>query len=233
MALWEWRQQSRDRLWLVPFVAAPALLVGLQALAAYLGDGSVTLGSAGAVAAPPGRTPSVVLPSPYLLLALGWLGAFMAVPLGADALAGERERGQWAHSLTLPLSRRAWLGGKAASLLPGPLLAALTGQGLACLSAGGRLDPAFASPGFWARLLVWDASLAAFLAALALAFSARAGSARGANQAAGLAGLLLFPFWAALGSWALHAWAAAGVSAALSALAATFSLTLARRSLSA
>jgi Cu-processing system permease protein len=224
IALWEWRQQSREKLWFIPFVVTPLLLVGLQ-VAARAGVQSVNPLSE------PGGIETGLAGTAALLLVLGWIGAFMAVPLGADAVAGERERGQLAHTLTFPMPRWEWLCGKGFSLMPGPWIAALFGQTLALVTGVVSYESLPSGMESLFRLAMWDFALVLGLASLSLAYSTRAASARWANQGAGLTGLLLFPLWGALGIFSLEAWLWVWVSLGLAAIPLLLAVFLASRRL--
>src|SRR3989338_6609150 len=108
MARHEWRLILREPRFLVPFLITPLLLVGFQAFAVA----SAADGDAGDI--------RVVTRS--LLLMLAVFAPSLAIPLGADSFAGERERNTLEVLLCLPIGMRALFWGKVLGILPLPVL---------------------------------------------------------------------------------------------------------------
>lgn len=111
------------------------------------------------------------------------LGALLAVALGADAIAGERERGSLVPLLLAPVSRRAILAGK------------LGGQGAAWAVMAGLSLPYLWAAGAGGAELARGAALLAFLGTpVVLGFGLLAtglGARLGTVRAALLAGLIV------------------------------------------
>ena len=126
----EWRTMGRNR-WLLGSVL---LMLGFAIFLAMVG------------AAPAGRTGASALE--VLVVSLSTLGVYF-VPLlgllmGHDAVIAEAERGTLALTLSYPVTRDAFLAGKAASHAAVLCVAVVTGFGaaaaIALLRAGARLD---------------------------------------------------------------------------------------------
>ncbi len=175
LARHEWAQVLREPRFLIPFAVAPAFVIVLQGVALFL--------------LPPDPAARALMTRSFLAV-LSLIGASMAVPLGADAFAGEKERQTWETLLCLPVSRGQLFAGKVLGILPFPLLVGWTGQGLALAISslrGGVFLPEFYAP------LLLTPFLSLFFCALSTLVSLRCDTVRAAAQITGLGLLFLFP----------------------------------------
>jgi len=168
----EWGLILKEPRFLLPFLIAPALLIGVQSYALFLG--------------PPGSPDEILGLARTLLLMLSVLAPSLAVPLAADSFAGERERNTLEILLCLPIGMGTLFWGKVLGILPLPVLVGWAGQAimLAILGSQGLLTAAFAPMAV--KTLCLTPLLALFFSALASLISMRAESVRGAAQLAGL-----------------------------------------------
>lgn len=169
----EWRLILKEPRFLLPFLITPLLLVGLQAFAVSF-PGAVPASQAAELAR-------------SLLLMLAILSPGMAVPLGADSFAGERERNTLEILLCLPISPRSLFWGKVLGILPIPVLVGWLGQGLLAAVVASRIRlPADFPPDLLKALALTPAVGLFFCSASALV-SLRAETVRGAAQMGSLA----------------------------------------------
>jgi ABC-type multidrug transport system ATPase subunit/ABC-type transport system involved in multi-copper enzyme maturation permease subunit len=214
----EMLHMRREPRFLLPFVWVPLVLILVQG---FLFAASQT-------------TQADAL-SPTLAL-LGVLSSALCIPLGADAIAGERERKSLELLRCTPVAPSALFTGKALALLPLPWLLGWTAQAVMMLvfwlqggSLASYLGEAVAALGISPLLALTTASLALFV-------SARSPTARHATQTLAPVLLILFlavpigfPRLMALSGWAAFSGMAA-LAAGLLALSAMW-LTLARKRL--
>jgi len=168
----------RDPRFFIPFAAVPLILVVVHAVMLFLMAGNPWQGWVYT------RT---------FLAVLSLVGASLAVPLGADAFAGEKERHSWETLLCLPLARGQLFAGKVLGVLPFPLIVGWLGQSLALLvsSLSGGLQTA--APSEWIFPLLLTPFLALFFCFLSVLISLRCETVRGAAQLTGLSLLILIP----------------------------------------
>jgi ABC-type Na+ efflux pump permease subunit len=167
----EWKLVLKEPRFLIPFFITPMLLVGVQGYAL--------------TAHPAGAWETLML-ARSLMLMLAALASSLAVPLGADTFAGERERNTFEILLCLPVPVRTLFWGKVLGIFPLPVLVGWMGQCaiLLLLRMHGLLLPEFASPAI--RTLLFTPVLGLFFCSLAALVSMRAESVRGAAQLTGL-----------------------------------------------
>ena len=215
LARHEWRLILKEPRFLLPFLVTPTLVLGIQGFAVFL-------------PAAAGESEILAL-ARSLAMMLAVLGPSMAVPLGADSFAGERERNTLEILLCLPVGPLSLFWGKVLGILPLPVLVGLAGQGLLLVLVACRMPiPAE----HWAAALrpaVLTPMIGAFFCSASALFSMGSETVRGAAQLSSLAMLALFA--TVLGTQGrLYASQAyfAGVLAAL-ALGSAVCLGLARR----
>jgi ABC-type transport system involved in multi-copper enzyme maturation permease subunit len=163
---------------------------------------------------PPEPAAQALLTRSFLSV-LSLIGAAMAVPLGADAFAGEKERRSWETLLCLPVPHRRLFAGKVLGILPFPLFVGWAGQAaaLALASLRGHAVPSAS----WFPVLLTP-FLAAFVVALSVLVSLGCQSVRAAAQITGLCLLPLFPaVMLSVHVLPAHPAALAGILAALGA----------------
>src|SRR4051812_45570112 len=93
----EWKLILKEPRFLAPFIVTPMVLLGVQIFAIF---------------ANPGETFETLRLARSLLLMLAVLAPSVAVPLGADSFAGEKERNTLEILLCLPVDARALFWGK-------------------------------------------------------------------------------------------------------------------------
>jgi ABC-2 type transport system permease protein len=178
LARHEWMLVFRDPRFFIPFAVVPLLLIALHGAALFLFAGNPWQGW--------------MLTRTFLAV-LSLIGASLAVPLGADAFAGEKERRTWETLLCLPLPRRQLFAGKVLGALPFPLAVGWLGQGLALGLAGYAGGLQTAAPMEWVFPLLLTPFLSLFFCALSVLISLQCETVRGAAQLTGLSLLILFP----------------------------------------
>lgn len=175
----EWRLVLKEPRFLLPFFIAPMLIVGVQAFALHFH---------------PGAAEEILLLARHLLIAQAVLSASLAIPLGADSFAGERERNTLEILLCLPLRVRTIFWGKVLGIFPLPVLVGWTGQAamLALVASRDMFLPGFPTAAAYALLLT--PVLGLFFCSLGALISLSAESVRGAAQLTSLFMLaVLFP----------------------------------------
>ena len=174
----EWAMVLRDPRFLIPFAAVPLFLILLHSATLFM---------------LPGNPSQRWLLTRSFLDILSLIGASMAVPLSADAFAGEKERQTWETLLCLPIRRGELFLGKVLGILPFPLLVGWTAQIIILIlsNASGTLQYAYSSEWIFALLLTPFLSL--FFCALSALISLRSETVRSAAQFTGLCLLILFP----------------------------------------
>lgn len=217
LARHEWRLILKEPRFLLPFLVTPTLILGIQAIAVFL-PAAAFAGDA-----------EVLSLARSLAMTLAVMGPSLAVPLGADTFAGERERNTLEILLCLPVGAFSLFWGKVLGILPLPVLVGLAGQGLLLVLVGFRLDiPAE----HWEAVLrpaLLTPAIGAFFCSVSALLSMGAETVRGAAQLSSLAMLALFA--TVLGTQGrLYASAGyfAGMLAAL-AIGSAVCLVLARR----
>ena len=178
LARHEWSLVMRDPRFFIPFVAVPLILIVLHGISLFAVSGDPVQGW--------------TLTRTFLAV-LSLVGASLAVPLGADAFAGEKERHSWETLLCLPLPRNQLFIGKVLGVLPFPLKAGWVGQILVLCLAGWNGCLRFAEPMEWIFPLLLTPILSLFFCALSVLISLRSDTVRGAAQLTGLSLLILFP----------------------------------------
>jgi ABC-type Na+ efflux pump permease subunit len=174
----EWRLILKEPRFLLPFLITPLLLVGVQGYALFMHPGASNW--------------EILMLARSLLVMLAALSASLAVPLGADSFAGEKERNTLEILLCLPVRVSTLFWGKVLGIYPMPVLVGWMGQGaiLAMLASRGLLQPVF-----WpmaAKALLLTPVLGFFFCALASLISLRAETVRGAAQFTSLFMLAVF-----------------------------------------
>ena len=174
----EWSLVLRDPRFLIPFAAVPLLLIVLHGISLFATSGDPVQGWA--------------LTRTFLSI-LSLVGASLAVPLGADTFAGERERHTWETLLCLPVPRGQLFLGKVLGILPFPLAVAWSGQILILVlfNLNGGLQ--WALPAEWIFPLLLTPFLSLFFCALSVLISLRCDTVRAAAQLTGLSLVVLFP----------------------------------------
>jgi ABC-type Na+ efflux pump permease subunit len=173
----EWRLILKEPRFLLPFLITPLLLVGLQAFAVSFS------GAASAAEA--------VELARSLLLMLAILSPGMAVPLGADSFAGERERNTLEILLCLPIRPRSLFWGKVLGILPIPVLVGWLGQGLLVAVLASRTPLPADFPPDMLKALGLTPAVGLFFCSASTLVSLRAETVRGAAQLGSLAMLFL------------------------------------------
>ena len=216
LARHEWGLVLRDPRFLIPFAAVPLLLILLHGTTIFLFTND-----------PSQRW---LLTRTFLAI-LSLIGASMAVPLGADAFAGEKERQTWETLLCLPIPRKQLFLGKVLGILPFPLAVGWVGQIMALVLASLSGSSQYAEPSDWIFALLLTPFLSLFFCALSAFISLRCETVRSAAQLTGLSLLVLFPL-VTVSSQALmgNTMAQAGVLSAL-LLGSTLCLVLAAKRL--
>ncbi len=173
----EWSLVLRDPRFLIPFGVAPLFLIALNVASWFWLNVD-----------PFQRW---VLTRSFLAV-ISLIGASMAVPLGADTFAGEKERRSWETLQCLPLPRAHLFAGKVLGVLPFPLAVGWVSQGIVLIlsSALGSPPP---GPLTWCAPLLLTPFLSVFFCALSVLISLRSESVRSAAQVTGVFLLLLFP----------------------------------------
>lgn len=164
----ELRLIFKEPRFLLPFLIAPLLLLGLQVYTVWF--------------QPLGSVPEILYLSRSLLLMLAVLAPSSAVPLGADSFAGEKERNTLEILMCLPVEMDALFWGKVLGMYPVPVLVGWLSQGI---MAGMLLAKGYWLPGFGmdvAKAMLMTPVLGLFLCALATLFSLISESVRGAAQ---------------------------------------------------
>lgn len=178
LAKHEWSLVLRDPRFLIPFAVVPLFLILLHGASLFLFPIDVVQ--------------RWQLTRTFLNV-LSLIGASMAVPLGADAFAGEKERQTWETLLCLPIQRGELFLGKVLGILPFPVLVGWLGQTVILVLANSTGLLAFAEPGEWIFPLLLTPFLALFFCSLAALISLRSETVRSAAQFTGLCLLILFP----------------------------------------
>jgi len=178
LASHEWRMVLRDPRFLLPFAVVPFFLVTLHGVILWLS---------------PGDGPQHWMLTRSFLSMLSLMGAAMAIPLGADAFAGEKERQSWETLLCLPMARREIFFGKVIGVFPFPLMVGWTAQILTLILSNTEGGLSFAAPAEWMSPLFLTPSLSLFLSALTVLISLRCDTVRSAAQITGLFLLFLYP----------------------------------------
>jgi ABC-type transport system involved in multi-copper enzyme maturation permease subunit len=174
----EWRLILKEPRFLLPFLITPLLVIGIQAFAVYVS------GSANAFEA--------LTIARSLMMMLAVITPSLAVPLGADSFAGERERNTLEILLCLPVGPLTLFWGKVLGILPLPILIGWLGQGilLSVLSSRVEIPPAYWE-GFL-RAFALAPAVALFFGSLAAFISMGSETVRGAAQLCSLAMLVVF-----------------------------------------
>jgi ABC-type Na+ efflux pump permease subunit len=174
----EWGLILKEPRFLLPFLITPLLLVGVQGWALIM--------------RPVDSTWETLLLARSLLLMLAVLSSSLAVPLGADSFAGERERNTFEILLCLPVAVRTLFWGKVMGVYPLPVFVGWMGQAaiLILLGTHGLLLPEFLP--FAVKAFVFTPALALFFCALAALISLGAETVRGAAQLTSLFMLAVF-----------------------------------------
>jgi ABC-type Na+ efflux pump permease subunit len=178
LAAHEWRLILKEPRFLLPFLVTPLLVIGLQAFAVYLGGDAS------------GIEPAVIARSLVLMLAV--ITPSMAVPLGADSFAGERERNTFEILLCLPVGPLSLFWGKVLGVLPFPVLIAWLGQGILLAVLGSRYPIPEDFWGDYLKALALAPAVGLFFSSLSAYISLGAETVRGAAQLGSLAMLALF-----------------------------------------
>ena len=174
----EWSLVLRDPRFFIPFAAVPLLLILLHGISLFAVSGNPVEGGA--------------LTRTFLSI-LSLVGASLAVPLGADTFAGEKERHTWETLLCLPAPRGQLFMGKVLGILPFPLVVAWSGQTVILMlyTMNGGLQ--WLLPAEWIFPLVLTPFLSLFFCALSVLISLRCETVRAAAQLTGLSLVILFP----------------------------------------
>jgi ABC-type transport system involved in multi-copper enzyme maturation permease subunit len=178
MARHEWRLIFKEPKFLLPFLIAPLLLIGLQAFTVFV--------------QPIGTPEAMMLLSRTLLLMLAVLAPSAAVPLGADCFAGEKERNTLEILMCLPVELGSLFWGKVMGICPVPVLVGWTGQAVMTVMLYSK---GFSPPGFGldvAKAMALTPVLGVFLCALATLLSLVSESVRSAAQLTSLVMLVIF-----------------------------------------
>lgn len=178
LAAHEWRLILKEPRFLLPFLITPLLVIGLQAFAVYLGGDAS------------GIHPAEIARSLVLMLAV--ITPSMAVPLGADSFAGEKERNTFEILLCLPVGTLSLFWGKVLGVLPFPVLIAWAGQGILIAVLGSRYPIPADFRGDFAKAFLLAPAVGLFFSALSAYISLGAETVRGAAQLGSLAMLALF-----------------------------------------
>ena len=178
LARHEWLLTFRDPRFLIPFAAVPLLLISVHGLTIFL------------FSADPSQR---WLLTRTFLSVLSLIGAASAVPLGADAFAGEKERQTWETLLCLPMNRSDLFLGKVLGFLPFPLAVGWISQLLALFLSIASGSFQYAEPSDWIFPLLLTPFLSLFFCALSAFISIRCETVRSAAQLTGLSLLVLFP----------------------------------------
>lgn len=174
----EWRLILKEPRFLLPFLVTPLLVIGIQAFAVYI-SGVANGFEALAIAR-------------SLMIMLAVITPSMAVPLGADSFAGERERNTLEILLCLPVGPLTLFWGKVLGILPLPVLIGWLGQGILLAVLSSRVEiPPEGWDGFL-RAFALAPAVALFFGALAAFISMGSETVRGAAQLCSLAMLLVF-----------------------------------------
>ncbi len=207
MARHEWRMVWREPRFLLPFLATPLLLIAFQSAFAF------AQADTGVDAYETSRS---------LLLVLGVLMPSLAVPLGADSFAGERERNSLEVLLFLPVSTRQLFLGKLLGIYPFPVAVGWFGQGILLVSLGAAGADLGAVTGEIIKALLLTPFMAFFLTTATVFMSLRSETVRAAAQSAGLlmlgtlfTTLLLSPFYFAFTAFTIGFLAVLAVAALL------------------
>ncbi|HLP43016.1 MAG TPA: ABC transporter permease subunit [Fibrobacteria bacterium] len=215
LARHEWHLILNEPRFLLPFLVSPLVLIGIQSFAVFFRG-----------AASPSE--AYVL-AKTLLMMLAVLAPSMAVPLGADSFAGEKERNTLEILLCLPVGPLSLFWGKVLGILPMPVLVGWLGQGILLGVLASRVPlPPEALPEL-SRAFGLTPAVGLFFGAFSARVSLGAETVRGAAQLGSLGMLAVFGVVISL-SGALQASAAwyAGTVAAL-LLGAGLCLLSARR----
>ena len=178
LARHEWRLVLRDPRFMLPFFIVPLFLVGMHGAILHWSPGDAL-------------THWMLTRSFLGMLCLA--GSSMAVPLGADAFAGEKERGSWETLLCLPLPRREIFIGKVLGVFPFPLVVGWLAQILTLLVSRKEGGFYMATTTEWLAPFFLNAALSLFLSALTVLISLRCDSVRMAAQTTGIFLLFLYP----------------------------------------
>ncbi len=169
----------RDPRFFIPFAAVPLILVVLHAILLFMfANGNPWQGW---------------MFTRTFLTILSLIGASLAIPLGADAFAGEKERHSWETLLCLPLPRGQLFAGKVLGIAPFPLAVGWLGQGLALMVSASNGGVQTAPALEWVFPLLLTPCLCLFFCSLSTFISLRSETVRTAAQLTGLSLLILFP----------------------------------------
>jgi ABC-type transport system involved in multi-copper enzyme maturation permease subunit len=174
----EWRLIFKEPRFLLPFMIAPLLLIGLQAFTLFV--------------QPIGSPEGMLTLARALLLMLAVLAPGAAVPLGADSFAGEKERNTLEILMCLPVGLGSLFWGKVMGVCPIPVLVGWIGQGVIIVMLYSK---GFWPPGFGleaAKAMAVTPVLGLFLCALSTLLSLISESVRSAAQLTSLAMLAVF-----------------------------------------
>lgn len=178
LARHEWVLILKEPKFVYPFLVSPVLIIAVQAFAVFFKGAA-----SGSEALEINRT---------LLLMLAVLAPSMAVPLGADSFAGEKERNTLEILLCLPVGPLSLFWGKVLGILPLPVLVGLLSQGalLAVLASKVPIPP-----GYWPgalKAVFLTPAVGLFFCSVSALISMGSETVRGAAQVSSLAMLAIF-----------------------------------------
>lgn len=178
LARHEWRLILKEPRFLLPFLVTPVLIIGIQAFAVFFRGAS-------------SPTEAVEL-ARTLLVMLAVLAPSMAVPLGADSFAGEKERNTLEILLCLPVGPGSLFWGKVLGILPLPTLVGCLSQGvlISVLAFKVGLPPDFLAGA--AKALALTPAVGFFFCSVSAFISMGAETVRGAAQLCSLVMLAIF-----------------------------------------
>lgn len=178
LARHEWQLILKEPRFLLPFLVTPILILGIQAFAVFFHAAAAES--------------EILSLARSLAMMLAVLGPSMAVPLGADTFAGERERNTLEILLCLPVGPLSLFWGKVLGILPLPVLVGWAGQGLLLVLTAFRM-PVPAE--HWVAALrpaLLAPAVGAFFCSASALFSMGSETVRGAAQLSSLAMLAMF-----------------------------------------
>ncbi len=216
LAKHEWHLVLRDPRFLLPFLFAPCLLILLHGISLYF---------------IPGQASEHWALSRSFLLLLSWLGSAMAIPLGADAFAGEKERQTWETLICLPLSSGQLFLGKVLGILPFPWMVGWCGQTLVLLLARINGGLGNSRPMEWITPLLLTPTLSLFFCSLSVLISLHVETMRSAAQWTGLILLCFGPLLAIASQIWFQEMASMAMVLSFLVLSSLFCLGIAKRRL--
>ena len=178
LARHEWRLILKESRFVYPFLVSPVLIIGVQAFAVFFRGAA--------------SDSEAMVVSRTLLLMLAVLAPSMAVPLGADSFAGEKERNTLEILLCLPVGPVSLFWGKVMGILPLPVLVGLMSQGVLLAVLSLKVDlPAEYWPGTLKAVALTPA-VGLFFCSISAFVSMGSDTVRGAAQVCSLAMLAIF-----------------------------------------